>query len=73
MAMSVSSLKTKIQTEIINQFGAPADAAQLSKFCEAVAQAVYDEITTNAVVNSTGTVTTGAGAGGSLTATGTVT
>lgn len=73
MALSVPSLKGKIQTEIIAQFGAPADSAQLAKFCEAVAQAVYDEITSNAVVNSTGTVTSGPGAGGGVTTTGTVT
>jgi len=73
MPLSVSSLATKIQTEIIVEFGAPADSARLQKFCQAVARAVYDEITSNALVNSTGTVTTGAGAGGSVTTTGTVT
>lgn len=71
MAMSVSSLKTKIQTEIINQFGAPADSSQLQKFCEAIAQAVYDEVTTNAQVIVT--VTGVQGGPGSAGGTGTVT
>lgn len=73
MTISESSLSTKIQTEIIVEFGAPQNSAQLTKFCDAVARAVVDEITSNAVVNSTGTVTSGAGAGGGVTTTGVVT
>lgn len=72
MALSDATLGSLIKTEIEAEFGAPADAAQLQKFCNAVARAVVAHIQAAAVVNSNGTVTTGAGAGGSVTATGTV-
>lgn len=67
MPLTQASLATKIQAEIIAQFGAPADAAILQKFANAIAKAVIDEIQANAVV--TGTVTSGAGAGGAVTGT----
>jgi hypothetical protein len=54
MAMSQSSLATKIQAEIINQFGAPADASTLQKFANAIAKAVVDEIQQNATVTASG-------------------
>ena len=72
MGITSASLSTKLQTEIIAEFGAPQDSSQLTKFCNAVARAVVDEIESNAVVNSTGTVTSGAGAGGAVTTTGTI-
>lgn len=72
MALTQASLSTKIQTEIIAEFGAPDDSSILTKFCDAVAKAVVDEIQANAVVNTTGTVTSGMGAGGATVATGTV-
>jgi hypothetical protein len=65
--LSQASLATKIQAEIIAQFGAPADAATLQKFANAIAKAVVDEIQANALVS--GTVTSGAGAGGAVTGT----
>lgn len=64
MALTQASLATKIQTEIIAQFGAAADASILNKFCQAIAKAVVDEIQANAAV--AGTVTSGAGAGGAV-------
>jgi hypothetical protein len=67
MALSSSSLKTKIKNEIIALFGAATDADKLDKVAEAIAKAVVSEITTGAVV--TGTVTSGAGAGGAVTGT----
>lgn len=72
MALTQASLATKIQTEIVAEFGAPDDSSILQKFANAIAKAVVDEIQANAVVNTTGTVTSGAGAGGSTVATGTV-
>lgn len=67
MALTQASLATKIQAEIIAQFGAPADAGTLQKFANAIAKAVVDEIQANAIV--TGTVTSGMGAGGAVTGT----
>lgn len=72
MALSASSLAGKIKTQIESQFGAADDATKLQKFCLAVATAVVQEITANAQVSTTGTVTTGSGAGGTVTTTGTV-
>jgi len=56
MALTQASLATKIQTEIIAQFGAASDAGILNKFCQAIAKAVVDEIKANAVVNPTALV-----------------
>lgn len=63
MAMSISSLSTKIQTEIIALYGAADNAALLKKFADAVAKAVYDEITQNAQATGTTTVSSGSSAG----------
>lgn len=54
MALTQASLSTKIQTELIAQFGAAADASTLTKFANAVAKAVVDEIKANAVVTASG-------------------
>lgn len=72
MALTQASLSGKIEAELETVFGSPADSVQLKKFCDAVAKAVVDEIQSNAVVNSTGTVLSGAGAGGNVATTGTV-
>lgn len=66
MALSSSSLKSKLKVEIAALFSI-TDQATLDKACEAIAKAVVEEIQTNAVV--TGTVTSGIGAGGSVTGT----
>lgn len=70
MALSQATLATKIQAEIVAQFGAPADASTLQKFANAIAKAVVDEIQANAVVNPTALVAPGGG--GAVTGTGTV-
>lgn len=54
MALTQASLATKIQTEIIAQFGAPDDAGILQKFADAIAKAVVDEIQANAEVTASG-------------------
>lgn len=72
MALTQASLSGKIEAELETVFGSPADSVQLKKFCDAIAKAVVDEIQSNAVVNSTGTVLSGAGAGGNVVTSGTV-
>lgn len=49
MALTESSLSTKLQTELDNLLTI-VDSTQLQKFCDAIAKAVVDEVTTNAVV-----------------------
>lgn len=61
MALTLASLSTKIQTEIIALYGAPDDAARLKQFADAIAKAVVDEIQQNAEV--TVTVVGGSSAG----------
>lgn len=74
MALTDSSLKAKIITEVENLYGPADDSAILSKFAEAIAKAVVDEITSNAVVPSGIAVTVNIGTGiGATTAPGTVT
>jgi hypothetical protein len=67
MAITTASLKAKLIAELNVQLGAPTDSALMAKVCEAIAKAVKDEITGNAVVS--GTVTSGAGSGGTVTGT----
>jgi hypothetical protein len=68
VALTQASLSTKIQTEIIAEFGAPDDAGILAKFADAIAKAVVDEIQANAVVTATGADPQG----GTVNSTGTV-
>jgi hypothetical protein len=76
-AALIASLKPEIEAQIKAAFGPPADAAMLTKFANAIATAVSNKIiphiTRTALVNSTGTVTTGPGTGGNVVATGQVT
>jgi hypothetical protein len=63
---------------IIAEMGAPIDeGVLLQKFCDGLAgvsgSGAVPYVQANAVVESTGTVTTGAGAGGNVTTTGDVT
>jgi len=67
MPLTKAALSTKIQTEIIAVFGAADDASKMKDFADALAKAIVDEIKANALV--TGTVTSGAGAGGTVTGT----
>jgi hypothetical protein len=64
--MTQADLSTKLQANIgavINL----VDSAQLKKVCDAIALSVVQEVQTKALV--TGTVTSGAGSGGSVTGT----
>ena len=72
MALTQASLSGKIKVEIQALYGPPDNDATLTKFCNAVAKAVVDEIQQNAVVNTEviGEVTSGAGAGGAVVGTG---
>jgi hypothetical protein len=72
MALTQASLSSKIQAEIVALYGVADDPSRLQDFADAIAKAVVDEIQANAVVSSTGTVTSGAGAGGAVVTTGTV-
>lgn len=72
MALTQASLSGKIKVEIQALYGPADNDATLTKFCNAVAKAVVDEIQQNAVVNTEviGEVTSGAGAGGAVIGTG---
>ena len=60
MALSKSSLKSKIETELQAQgFVLGGEFAMASKLAEAIANAVVDEITQNAAVPVTGGSSTG--------------
>lgn len=73
MAMSISSLKGKIHDYLVAEFGAAADDTELQKYANAIAKAVFEEVTQNAVVQvaSVSGVTPGGGTSGP--GTGTVT
>lgn len=67
MGITIASLSTKIQTEVVAQMGSPAnDSVQLKRMADAIAKAVVDEIHTNATITGTGSVTSGPGAGGAV-------
>lgn len=53
MAMTQASMSSRIHTEIVAQYGAADDDSKLTKFCDAIAKAVVDEIHANAVVSVT--------------------
>lgn len=68
MPLSAATLSAAIKTEIENIAGIDIiDEAELERFTDALATAIVDHITANALV--TGTVTSGAGAGGAVTGT----
>lgn len=50
MPLSKASLSTKIKAAIIAESGTPEDADKLQKFADAMADAIVDEITSNALV-----------------------
>jgi ribose 5-phosphate isomerase RpiB len=72
MALSKSTLSALIKSKIEAKKGTADDQQQLIDFCDAIADAVVSHVTAAAVVTSTGIVTSGTGAGGAVTATGTV-
>lgn len=69
MALTKASLSTKIVNAIEAEYGSADDSATLKKFADAVADAVVDEITNNAVVNPTALLDSMSGA---VTGTGTI-
>ena len=68
MALSKETLTLRIMEVLVDKFGNPKNQEELQKFASAIASAVVDEITQNAVVNP-GTM---ANLGGGLTGTGTI-
>ena len=55
MALTSASLKTKIESQLTAQgFDLENEHSKVSEFAEAIAAAVIDEITSNAVVVVTG-------------------
>lgn len=76
MALDGDLLGTQIVAAIKTeqpQNGSPAEEAKLLATWQKIGNAIVDHITSNAIVNTTGTVTSGAGSGGSTVASGTVT
>ena len=75
MALSKTALSSSLQTKIQAISGISiTQSAELVAFCDAIADAIVSHITTSAVVqisNLPGTVTSGAGAGGTTTSSGT--
>jgi len=67
MPMTDSGLSSAIKAAIIDLFGTPADPTKLQGTCDAFGKAIVEYIKANAQV--TGTVTSGAGAGGLVTGT----
>lgn len=67
MPMTIPGLSAKIKSELENVYGPADDNQRLQDFCDAIATAVYNEITMNALVS--GSVTSGVGSGGSVTGT----
>lgn len=73
MPLTKASLSSKLETELDDILGIPADPALRKKVLDAIAKAVVDEIQQNAVVSTVGTVTGGGSSSGAATAsTGTV-
>lgn len=66
MALTQASLSTRIQTEVVNLYGAADDAAKLKDFADALALAIVNEITSSAVVTVTGVQAGGSNATGTI-------
>lgn len=73
MPLVDAGLGAAIKTAIITANGVPTDDAKLTSFCNALGMAIVEYIKANAIVTITqAIVTSGAGAGGTVTGTGTV-
>ena len=70
MALSIPGLSGEIKTQIVACYGAADDDTRLQCFCDAMATAIVNHITANAVVNPTGLLDSFSGA---VTGTGTIT
>jgi len=66
MPLSVPTMQTTIKSAMDAEYGPPDDAAQQAKFTAALAQAIFDILTTQATVASNG-VTLAGTPGGPLT------
>jgi len=67
MALTQSSLASRIQSEIQAIYGAPSDAGKLQQFCTALAKAIVDELKANAEVTVLGVTPGGSSAVGKIT------
>lgn len=63
MALTDTSLSTKLQAEIQLIIGGAQNTVLLKKMCDAIAKAVVDEIQANALVTGTTTVSGGSSSG----------
>jgi len=77
MALSASGMKSLIKSKIeaISNYPQSPDSPVFAdeRILQALCEGIVEHITGNAVVPSTGTVTTGPGSGGAVVASGTVT
>ncbi len=71
MPMTDAGLKAVIKTEIL-AIASTATDPELDKFAEALGKAIVQYLLANATIVVNGTVTTGAGAGGTVVGTGTL-
>jgi len=53
MALVQATIETLIKTEFQNQFGAPADPAEMDKYATAMAVIIINILTTQMVVTTT--------------------
>lgn len=67
MPLSDSSMSSDIKAQLQTVFGSPVDSAKLQEFCDALGKAIVENIKANALIS--GTVTSGAGSGGTVTGT----
>lgn len=72
MALSTSRLSASIRAKLVARSWA-ADGPELTAFCDDIAQAVIEEITTNAVVPALGLIAPPGTAGGPVTGSAVVT
>jgi len=73
MALSTSRLSASIRSKLVARGSFIADGAELTAFCDDIAQAVVEEITTNAVVPALGLIAPPGTAGGPVTGSAVVT
>lgn len=71
MALTTAGLKSAIKSAQEAAYGAAADATEEDKAAGVLAEAIVTYLLANLVIDVTGTVDSGAGAGGTVTGTGT--
>lgn len=67
MPLAAPALKTLMKTKLDAAYGPPADPAEQTKFLTALSEAIVEYLVANTLV--TGAVTSGLGAGGTVTGT----